>query len=201
MYNIQEERCHKDAHVWEKDFIQIKIKLCQSWGNNLRSVCKLWNTAVKSDQHTLAKIPKMFTSEHSVDNDTNTHQHASAIYQTAVMPLPPRGFCSMTVRCVHGPGATINVCVCLNLILLVSGSTRVARGCQITLPDELTTLSRLTVRLSALLISSLYRPVNYMKNNANNLPSTKQAVKTKPKQVSFSFIFHRFSSFKCCFVA
>ena len=37
------------------------------------------------------------------------------------------------------------------------------------------------------------------KKDANNLPSTKQAVKTKPKQdKSFSFIFHHFWLFICC---
>ena len=40
--------------------------------------------------------------------------------------------------------------------------------------------------------------VNNVKD-ANNLPSTEQAVKTQPKQYkSFSFIFHRFSPFICC---
>ena len=35
--------------------------------------------------------------------------------------------------------------------------------------------------------------------HAYNLPSTKQAVKTQPKQdKSFSFIFHRFWLFICC---
>ena len=34
--------------------------------------------------------------------------------------------------------------------------------------------------------------------HANNLPSTEQAVKTKPKRDTFSFMFHRFQPFICC---
>ena len=39
----------------------------------------------------------------------------------------------------------------------------------------------------------------YANEDANNLPSTEQAVKTRPKQdKSFSFIVHHFLQFICC---